>query len=69
MSSSMDEDEPTVFSSMLWVRNLRRYIRFDAGHQSEARMEHETRRILLNMYKKKHRKNAEAGIIPSFYKK
>ncbi|KAJ0727031.1 putative transcription factor & chromatin remodeling ARID family [Helianthus annuus] len=55
--------------SMLWVRNLRRYIRSDASLGSEARMEHETRRILLNMYKEKHCKSAEASIIPSFYKK
>ncbi|MFS7943773.1 putative transcription regulator ARID family [Helianthus anomalus] len=73
MSSSVDDDEgydePPAVPSMLWVRNLRRYIRSDASLGSEARMEHETRRILLNMYKEKHRKSAEAGIIPSFYKK
>ncbi|KAJ0914907.1 putative guanylate cyclase activating protein [Helianthus annuus] len=73
MSSSVDEDEgydePPAMPSMLWVRNLRRYIRSDASLGSEARMEHVTRRILLNMYKEKHRKSAEAGIIPSFYKK
>lgn len=42
MYSSMDEDEgydeSSVVSSMLWVRNLRRYIRSDAGLGSEAMM-------------------------------
>ncbi|XP_071705096.1 probable serine/threonine-protein phosphatase 2A regulatory subunit B'' subunit TON2 [Rutidosis leptorrhynchoides] len=75
MSSSVDDEEnydessTSVVSSMLWVRNLRRYIRSDPNLGSEAMLEHETRRILLNIYKEKHRKNAEAGIIPSFYKK
>ncbi|XP_024995484.1 probable serine/threonine-protein phosphatase 2A regulatory subunit B'' subunit TON2 [Cynara cardunculus var. scolymus] len=73
MYSSMDEDEgydeSSVVSSMLWVRNLRRYIKSDPGISSEAMMELEIRRILLNIFKEKHRKNAEAGIIPSFYKK
>lgn len=77
MSSSVDEEDEgydessssSVASSMLWVRNLRRYIRSDPNLGSEARMEQETRKILLNMYKEKHRKSAEAGVIPSFYKK
>ncbi|KVH95604.1 Calcium-binding EF-hand [Cynara cardunculus var. scolymus] len=42
MYSSMDEDEgydeSSVVSSMLWVRNLRRYIKSDPGISSEAMM-------------------------------
>ncbi|GJW22582.1 probable serine/threonine-protein phosphatase 2A regulatory subunit B'' subunit TON2 [Tanacetum coccineum] len=75
MYSDVEDDdegynEPTtVSSSMLWVRNLRRYIRSEPALGSEAKLEHETRRILLNLFKEKHRKNAAAGIVPSFYKK
>ncbi|KAI3677761.1 hypothetical protein L6452_37029 [Arctium lappa] len=73
MYSSMDEDEScdesSVVSSMLWVRNLRRFIRSDVGLGSEATMELEIRKILLNIFKEKHRKSAEAGVIPSFFKK
>ncbi|CAN1129694.1 Probable serine/threonine-protein phosphatase 2A regulatory subunit B'' subunit TON2 [Linum perenne] len=56
-------------SSMLWVRNLRRYIGSGAGLGSEALMELETKRILLDIFKEKQQKSAEAGTIPSFYKK
>ncbi|KAE8711937.1 putative serine/threonine-protein phosphatase 2A regulatory subunit B'' subunit TON2 [Hibiscus syriacus] len=56
-------------SSMLWVRNLRRYIGSGAGLGSEALMELETKRILLDIFKEKQQKSAEAGSIPSFYKK
>ncbi|KAL6560512.1 putative serine/threonine-protein phosphatase 2A regulatory subunit B'' subunit ton2 [Orobanche gracilis] len=56
-------------SSMLWVRNLRRYIGSGAGLGSEALMELETKRILLDIFKVKQQKSAEAGTIPSFYKK
>ncbi|KZV51221.1 tonneau [Dorcoceras hygrometricum] len=56
-------------SSMLWVRNIRRYIGSGAGLGSEALMELETKRILLEIFKEKQQKNAEAGTIPSFYKK
>nr|XP_043639842.1 probable serine/threonine-protein phosphatase 2A regulatory subunit B'' subunit TON2 [Erigeron canadensis] len=75
-SSTVDEYEgyyesssSSVVSSMLWVRNLRRYIRSDPDLGSEAIMEHETRRNLLDIYKEKHRKSTEVGIVPSFYKK
>ncbi|KAG6437501.1 hypothetical protein SASPL_102419 [Salvia splendens] len=56
-------------SSMLWVRNLRRFIGSGAGLGSEALMELETKRILLDIFKAKQQKSAEAGTIPSFYKK
>ncbi|KAI7746327.1 hypothetical protein M8C21_030578 [Ambrosia artemisiifolia] len=56
-------------SSMLWVRNLRRYIGSGAGLGSEALMELETKKILLDIFKEKQQKSAEAGTIPSFYKK
>ncbi|KAK4491079.1 hypothetical protein RD792_001801 [Penstemon davidsonii] len=56
-------------SSMLWVRNLRRYIGSGAGLGSESLMELETKRILLDIFKDKQQKSAEAGTIPSFYKK
>ncbi|KAI8561594.1 hypothetical protein RHMOL_Rhmol04G0352300 [Rhododendron molle] len=56
-------------SSMLWVRNLRRYIGTGAGLGSEALMELETKRILFDIFKEKQQKSAEAGAIPSFYKK
>ncbi|KAJ4908153.1 putative serine/threonine-protein phosphatase 2A regulatory subunit B'' subunit TON2 [Raphanus sativus] len=56
-------------SSMLWVRNLRRYIGSGAGLGSEALMELETKRILLEIFKDKQQKSQEAGTIPSFYKK
>jgi len=88
-------------SSMLWVRNLRRFIGSGAGLGSEALMgsfpflsiffsfvisinyyfityiiimlchfaELETKRILLDIFKDKQKKSAEAGTIPSFYKK
>ncbi|KFK26097.1 hypothetical protein AALP_AA8G202400 [Arabis alpina] len=56
-------------SSMLWVRNLRRYIGSGAGLGSEALMELETKRILLEIFKEKQQKSQEAGTIPSFYKK
>ncbi|XP_022760513.1 probable serine/threonine-protein phosphatase 2A regulatory subunit B'' subunit TON2 isoform X2 [Durio zibethinus] len=56
-------------SSMLWVRNLRRYIGSGDGLGSEALMELETKRILLDIFKEKQQKSAEAGTIPSFYKK
>ncbi|KAM0988322.1 hypothetical protein ACFX13_012517 [Malus domestica] len=56
-------------SSMLWVRNLRRFIGSGAGLGSEALMELETKRILLDIFKEKQQKSAEAGTIPSFYKK
>lgn len=56
-------------SSMLWVRNLRRFIGSGTGLGSEALMELETKRILLDIFKEKQQKSAEAGSIPSFYKK
>ncbi|KAG5554967.1 hypothetical protein RHGRI_012495 [Rhododendron griersonianum] len=56
-------------ASMLWVRNLRRYIGTGAGLGSEALMELETKRILFDIFKEKQQKSAEAGAIPSFYKK
>ncbi|KAH8495091.1 hypothetical protein H0E87_018322 [Populus deltoides] len=56
-------------SSMLWVRNLRRFIGSGAGLGSEALMELETKRILLDIFKEKQQKSAEGGTIPSFYKK
>lgn len=56
-------------SSMPWVRNLRRFIGSGAGLGSEALMELETKRILLDIFKEKQQKSAEAGSIPSFYKK
>ncbi|XP_008652504.1 probable serine/threonine-protein phosphatase 2A regulatory subunit B'' subunit TON2 [Zea mays] len=54
---------------MPWVRNLRRFIGMGAGLGSEALMELETKRILLEIFKERQRKSAEAGSIPSFYKK
>ncbi|KAJ6897948.1 serine/threonine-protein phosphatase 2A regulatory subunit B'' subunit TON2 [Populus alba x Populus x berolinensis] len=56
-------------SSMLWVRNLRRFIGSGTGLGSEALMELETKRILLDIFKEKQQKSAEGGTIPSFYKK
>uniref|UniRef100_A0A2K1ZL65 EF-hand domain-containing protein n=1 Tax=Populus trichocarpa TaxID=3694 RepID=A0A2K1ZL65_POPTR len=56
-------------TSMLWVRNLRRFIGSGAGLGSEALMELETKRILLDIFKEKQQKSAEGGTIPSFYKK
>ncbi|KAH7513310.1 hypothetical protein FEM48_Zijuj12G0186500 [Ziziphus jujuba var. spinosa] len=56
-------------SSMLWVRNLRRFIGPGTGLGSEALMELEIKRILLDIFKEKQQKSAEAGTIPSFYKK
>ncbi|KAI0510774.1 hypothetical protein KFK09_011383 [Dendrobium nobile] len=56
-------------SSMPWVRNLRRFIGSGTGLGSEARMELETKRILLDIFKERQQKNAEAGSIPCFYKK
>ncbi|KAL7608036.1 hypothetical protein Lser_V15G10524 [Lactuca serriola] len=73
MMSVLDEyegaDESSVVSSMLWVRNLRRYIRSDVDLESEAMLELQTRKILLHIFKEKQRKSAKAGIIPSFYKR
>ncbi|OAY76032.1 putative serine/threonine-protein phosphatase 2A regulatory subunit B subunit TON2, partial [Ananas comosus] len=54
-------------SSMPWVRNLRRFVGSGAGLGSEALMELETKRILLEIFKERQQK--EAGSIPSFYKK
>ncbi|NP_001168513.1 uncharacterized protein LOC100382292 [Zea mays] len=54
---------------MLWVRNIRRFVDTGAGLGSEAIMELETKRILLEIFKERQRKSAEAGSIPSFYKK
>ncbi|ERN16935.1 hypothetical protein AMTR_s00057p00185220 [Amborella trichopoda] len=71
-SSDGEGQEPKKIpsnSSMLWVRNLRRYVRNRAGLGSEALMELETKRILLDIFKEKQQRNAEAGAIPSFYKK
>ncbi|GMJ14067.1 TONNEAU 2, FASS 1, EMBRYO DEFECTIVE 40, GORDO [Hibiscus trionum] len=56
-------------SSTLWVRNLRRYIGSGAGLGSEASMELQTKKILLDLFKEKQQKSAGAGAIPSFYKK
>ncbi|KAL7178097.1 hypothetical protein ACSBR2_031283 [Camellia fascicularis] len=56
-------------ASLLWARNLRHYIGSGAGLGSEALMELETKRILLNIFKEKQQKSAKAGTIPSFYKK
>uniref|UniRef100_A0A0E0KYI7 EF-hand domain-containing protein n=1 Tax=Oryza punctata TaxID=4537 RepID=A0A0E0KYI7_ORYPU len=56
-------------SSMPWVRNLRRFVGTGAGLGSEALMELETKRILLEIFKERQRKSMEAGAIPSFYKK
>ncbi|KAF5941729.1 hypothetical protein HYC85_019371 [Camellia sinensis] len=56
-------------SSLLWARNLRHYIGSGSGLGSKALMELETKRILLNIFKEKQQKSAEAGTIPSFYKK
>ncbi|CAL5383602.1 unnamed protein product [Camellia sinensis] len=56
-------------SSLLWARNRHHYIGSGAGLGSEALMELETKRILLNIFKEKQQKSAEAGTIPSFYKK
>nr|GMD77759.1 probable serine/threonine-protein phosphatase 2A regulatory subunit B'' subunit TON2 [Ipomoea batatas] len=56
-------------SAMPWVRNLRRYIGDGAGLGSEALMELETKKILLDIFKEKQQKSAAAGTIPSFYKK
>ncbi|XP_041000915.1 probable serine/threonine-protein phosphatase 2A regulatory subunit B'' subunit TON2 isoform X2 [Juglans microcarpa x Juglans regia] len=56
-------------ASMPWVRNLRRFIGSGDGLGSEALMELETKRILLDIFKEKQQKSAEAGTIPSFYKK
>ncbi|KMZ63103.1 hypothetical protein ZOSMA_427G00010 [Zostera marina] len=47
-------------SSMPWVRNLRRFVGSGAGLGSEALMELETKRILLEIFKEKQQKNAEA---------
>ncbi|KAJ9549573.1 hypothetical protein OSB04_022116 [Centaurea solstitialis] len=74
MYNSMEEDEgydeSSAVSSMLWVRNLRRFIRSSrASLGSEAMLELEIRKNLINIFKEKHRKSAEAGVIPSFYKK
>ncbi|PWZ27106.1 putative serine/threonine-protein phosphatase 2A regulatory subunit B'' subunit TON2 [Zea mays] len=54
---------------MPWVRNLRRFVSTGAGLGSEDLMELETKRILLEIFKERQRKSAEAGSIPSFYKK
>ncbi|CAN7067804.1 hypothetical protein IGI04_041220 [Brassica rapa subsp. trilocularis] len=56
-------------SSMLWVRNLRRYIGSGAGLGSEALMELEIKRILFEIFKEKQLKSQESSTIPSFYKK
>ncbi|XP_078440529.1 tonneau 2 (TON2) isoform X2 [Wolffia australiana] len=55
--------------SMPWVRNLRRFVGNGAGLGSEALMELETKRLLLEIFKERQQKNEEAGTIPSFYKK
>ncbi len=56
-------------SSMMWVRNLRRFIGSSAELGSEVPMDLETKRILLDIFKEKQQKSNEAGTIPSFYKK
>ncbi|KAK3137488.1 hypothetical protein QOZ80_5BG0452950 [Eleusine coracana subsp. coracana] len=56
-------------SSMPWVRNLRRFVGSGAGLGSEALMELETKRILLEIFKERQQRSAQAGSIPSFYKK
>nr|KYP58058.1 Pentatricopeptide repeat-containing protein At4g22765 family [Cajanus cajan] len=54
-------------SSMLWVRNLRRFIGSGAGLGSEALMELETKRILLDIFKEKQKKSAEGALICLFF--
>eukprot|EP00252_Welwitschia_mirabilis_P017164 TRINITY_DN38080_c0_g1_i1.p1 TRINITY_DN38080_c0_g1~~TRINITY_DN38080_c0_g1_i1.p1 ORF type:complete len:482 (+),score=110.92 TRINITY_DN38080_c0_g1_i1:173-1618(+) len=56
-------------SAMPWARNLRRYIGSGTGLGSEALMELETKRILLELYKERQQKTSAAGTIPSFYRK
>ncbi|KAL2464128.1 putative serine/threonine-protein phosphatase 2A regulatory subunit B'' subunit TON2 [Forsythia ovata] len=56
-------------SSMLWVRNLRRFIGSGTGVGSESLMELETKRILLDIFNEKQQKSDEVGTIPSFYKR
>ncbi|CAL9756245.1 unnamed protein product [Musa acuminata subsp. burmannicoides] len=54
---------------MPWVRNLRRYVGSGTGTGSEALMELETKRILLEIFKERQQRNAQAGSVPSYYKK
>ncbi|GLJ45903.1 hypothetical protein SUGI_0966330 [Cryptomeria japonica] len=56
-------------SSMPWVRNLRRYIGTEAGLGSEALMELEMKRILLELFKERQQRTANTRTIPSFYRK
>ncbi|CAD5174262.1 unnamed protein product [Musa acuminata subsp. malaccensis] len=54
---------------MPWVRNLRRYVGSGTGTGSEALMELETKRILLEIFKERQQRNVQAGSVPSYYKK
>ncbi|URD95038.1 serine threonine-protein phosphatase 2A regulatory subunit B [Musa troglodytarum] len=49
-------------SSLPWVRNLCRYV--GSGIGSEALMELETKRILLEIFKERQQRNAQAGSKP-----
>ncbi|KAJ7536115.1 hypothetical protein O6H91_12G056800 [Diphasiastrum complanatum] len=56
-------------SSMPWVQALKKYVGSGAGLGSEALMELEIKRILLDAYREHEQKNLEKGAIPTFYKK
>eukprot|EP00249_Psilotum_nudum_P016465 c25839_g1_i1 orf=428-1771(+) len=56
-------------SSMPWARNLRKYVGSGAGLGSEALIELETKKILLEAFKSRQQQNAELGSIPTFYRK
>ncbi|MCO5610257.1 hypothetical protein L7F22_064493 [Adiantum nelumboides] len=56
-------------SSMLWVRNLKKYVGSGTGLGSEALMELETKRILLEAFKERQQKNAQSGLFLHFTKR
>lgn len=69
-SNAEAQDSQTIpSSSMLWVRNLKKYVGSGTGLGSEALMELETKRILLEAFKERQQKNAQSGTLPTFYKK
>ncbi|CAM6103845.1 unnamed protein product [Calypogeia fissa] len=60
---------PGASSTTLWADQLRKYVGTGAGLGSEALTEMETKRILHDAFRERQQKSAEAGVIPSFYKK
>ncbi|XP_002968661.2 probable serine/threonine-protein phosphatase 2A regulatory subunit B'' subunit TON2 [Selaginella moellendorffii] len=68
-ASSNTKRFPAGIGSMPWVQSLKKYVGSGAGLGSEALMELETKRILLDGYKEQQQRTLQKGTIPSFYKR